>query len=898
MKCLECQHENVSDFPFCEVCLELLPSQSDTLAFDLSDYEGNTAEAPVEPSYQPFAWNPPGTTDTLIGREKAIEELLEGWDVVRKTWTGRIQLLVGESGMGKGRVGAAVGDEAKRREPDARVVRVECPQQGGAYRMWDAVLRQLFDIPPLADGDVAVGRIELGLIDYLPEQATQVASLVGQLVGYKTSQTEPLTGAAAVGPGSGALVRLLATMAYEPLIIVIDRANRSTRESMELAAVIEAALKGKPVMIVLVGSPELKAILPGWDRFPTTHLKSLKKADGVAMVRHFLSGLGGIPQDLVERIVERSSGNPSAIKSLIQYLREADGIRIQAGQWVLDEALCWELELPDDLEAVALARLNRLTAHERSILGHAAVVGKEFWLGCLMAMERQEMAIPNGYGSTVKDGLRGVIGKALEKLDAQRFVERRPTSIPGETAWAFRSDVHWRLAESIVPEASRPAQHAVVRQWLHLVDDSETASHLAELARHAELAGEEAKAAGYMWRAAGAEKAQLHPDEAFHLLQRAHTLAAADDQPTRLGIAFDLGDARADRGDTDGALVCYQEALHLAWQLVHRAKGAKALLRIGQVETGRGDFEAASRHFEGALRLYEAVDDSHGVAKTCIDLGRMLWLGGRLDEAEKSYRKSEELYTELSEVRGLATTADARASLCYDRGDLDLAQSHYERALKLRREAKDLRGVAATLNNLGAVFVGKKEPIKAIKGWKEALDIVRSIGFRRLEVALVANLGEGLMSLGRLDEAETLFSQAESFTSELDDPRSLADIALNRASVRMLKKDWPGANKALKTAKALANKLDLPRISAQVEREYGDYSAGQADRHPDQREKHTKKAARHFRKAIKIYSEAGYDLEAAASHEHLADLFEAASRKNEADAERSAAEALRAEHAP
>ena len=896
MKCPECNHDNVSDFPFCEGCLNLLPVRSGGgTAFDV-DYEPDAVVGRPEAARRPFPWNPESHTERLIGRGGALDELVDAWNTVRSTWTGRIQLLVGDVGMGKARVATTLADRARSLEALARVVQVECPRYGGPFRLWRTVVDALFDIPPHTATNVAVGRIALATREYLPDEADEVAHQVGYLVGYRRDEglTE-LERDAAIAAGSGALVRLLAAIAHEPLLVVIGRANRASEASLRLAATLEAALKGKPFMLVMVGSPELTTLLPGWKQFPVTQLLPLPAGPAEDLARMFFEGLE-ISPDLIGRLVERSGGNPSAMKSLIQYLREADGIRIVGGDWVLDDVLCWELELPEHLEGVLVARMNQMDEFDRAILGQAAVVGRECWLSTLVALGRRGIPQPGSPGATVVDDLPSRIAAALDRLDAQRFLERRDSSIPGEQAWSFRSDLHFEVASSLVPDATRPGMHDTVRQWMELVVGSDAPVHWAGLARHAALAGNNPLAARYKWRAGREALAQPNPAAALQLLQEANTLAARDDHPVRLGIAFDLGDVRMERGDLDGALASYQVGLHLAWQLRHRAKGAEAFVRVAQAKAASNEYADAAGLLENALRLYEQVDDHAGVATACLQLGKIYWLGGRLDEAQVSYRKSERLFDALDDRAGQAKTFNARAGLSYDRGDLNVAKADYERSLELRREGGDDRGVAETLNNMGAVWVGLGAHGKAIKAWKEALDLARRHGLRSLEATLVANLGEGLMSLGRLDEASALLDQAETFALEAGAHRSLTDIALNRASLRLEQRDWDGAEAALERARELADRMDLPRFIAQTERGRGALLAGRASGDSTNRDKLLKAAVKHYRKGAAIYSGAGYDLEEALTREKLASTLRSLGDEDAADREQEAALGLRAKH--
>ena len=155
MKCPACEHENISDFPFCENCLELLPARpGNELAFELDIASFEEPEENI--GWPPFPWNPRGLKNRLVGRDAALNELLAAWDTTVASWTGRLHLLVSEFGMGKSQLTSRLAREVIRREPMARVIRIRCPERGGPYRMWDAVMRALFEIPE-TDGPAEAG---------------------------------------------------------------------------------------------------------------------------------------------------------------------------------------------------------------------------------------------------------------------------------------------------------------------------------------------------------------------------------------------------------------------------------------------------------------------------------------------------------------------------------------------------------------------------------------------------------------------------------------------------------------------------------------------------------------------------------------------------------------------
>ncbi|MEZ4267438.1 MAG: tetratricopeptide repeat protein [Myxococcota bacterium] len=904
MNCPSCSHQNLSDFPFCEQCLALLPVRSGLGtrgAFELED-EQHSGGAPG-PAWPPFPWNPRDLENPLIGRDRAVRDLMTGFEEVISTWKARIHLLVSESGMGKSRVATAFIAAAREREPDVRVVRARCPARGGPFRMWDAIVRAALEVPGDADGVEAGARLMAAVREALPEDAADAVEIAGPIawlldweVDGKPAPGPGVDHEALVGRGTAALARLLAAISVaRPILIIVDHANSASARSLALAGAVEATVKSRPLMLVLTGSPELTDIIPGWERFPSTRLDALGSGDAEKMLACYLAGLGAVPKALTRRILDRAAGNPYALKSIVRYLREAGAVTAVDGRFTLDEGVAWDLDIPDNLEGVVLAQIGRMSAPVRQTLARAAVVGAEFWLGALVSLERLDADGDTEPGAIQADRVPAGIRESLETLAHLRFVERRTSRLHGEECWGFRSPVHWSVATSILPGTTQERYHRVLRQWLQVHAGARVDEHLVDLARHAEASGAPGDAARFLLRAAGRAATEHHHAEARRLLEEAQTLVEADDLETRLRLNLELGDALALAGDLDGAQERFQDLLTLAWRLRHRGHGAMALARLGRVESFRGELDRAYGHLLQALRLFQAVEDKLGTAQASLDMGRLFWLRGSFEQALRCYRKSEDVYRALRDRRGLADSLHSIGALHYDRGNLALADEYLSDALDLRRRLDDRAGIAKTLTTLGVVHLARDEAESAVTVWREALELAQERVDRATEATLADNLGETLASLGRHDEAREQLERAVTLSRHAEQPRILVDALRNLADLAARAGAHDEADAHLAEARTEAAGLGFPRLDALIDRTEGDLArarlAGGATADPDA----LARAESAYRRAIASFEEAGYALEAAISRENLAALLDAdPDRAAEAEAEREAALSMRA----
>lgn len=877
-----------------------------------------------------FPWNPRNLKDPIVGRDYAIEELEEGWRNVVGQWRSRIHLLVAEKGMGKARLASIFVNRTLLVTPETWVIRCKCPRYGSTYRLWDVILRTAFGISKSAD-DISAGEGLLEAVErYLPEEALEVTSLIAYLTHWEVpGRAEAHLQAdhdALVSRATGALARLFAAMSLErPMLVIVDNADRAS-ESLVVAGALETSLKHRPFMLLLLGSMNFVNILPGWDRFPATQLGALLPEDSRAMLRLFLAGLGEPPIAFEDQVVEKAGGSPQAIKAIVRYIRETGFIAPQKGGFKLKKEALAELDLPDDLESLLLARIGKLAPRDKEVLALAGVVGNAFWLGALVAIERREDNEVFEPGTLRQDERPERIRKVLQTLIKRRFIETRPSNIPGEESFAFLSDLHAEVATNLVPAVKRQQIHGIVEQWLLLNVSTDSDPYLEDLAHHAEHSGQVGRAARYLLRAAKVARLRLSPVDERRNLLSARALVTPEDAQTYYSVHFELGGAMQRVGDLALALESYQASLQIAWRMRNRTLGARSLTRIGEVESERGAYESSYAHFHRALQLHEAIGDTLGIGEVCNQLGRMYWLRGAFDNALRAYDRAEQIFEAQRHDEGVASTVHAVAAIYAERGDLSIAEERYQRALSLRRNTQDLNAIASTLNDLGCIWMMQGRTEASLPLWKEGVELAMACGERSTEATLRDSYGEGLLTLGRLDEAQEQLEQAVRLAETVGATRVHAYAALHLSHVCLAAKNWSCAGEALDTVQAV--RLDLPRLNALTLKTQADLAFGRLElpkpgektkKPPKKSTKEKKKGSATaaakpkkltkaqiksamgeiedlYRRAIDALEESGYDGDAAQAREDLARAFDQVSMKAKAKKERKAAEGLRELH--
>ncbi|NKE62108.1 tetratricopeptide repeat protein [Lentzea sp. PSKA42] len=230
-------------------------------------------------------------------------------------------------------------------------------------------------------------------------------------------------------------------------------------------------------------------------------------------------------------------------------------------------------------------------------------------------------------------------------------------------------------------------------------------------------------------------------------------------------LAFADGDDKASATIHKNLAVAYwltthfDEALQhneLALALFHRSgdlAGEGEMLNLrGLIEERRGRYHDAIKYLREALELRFATGERRGPAVTLQNLGNVLDMVGRYDEAIEHYQRALPIFRELGERRGVAIVLANTGMVQRRAGRYEEALESY-RAATTFTEATDHWVAGNTMNGMGTVLnrLGRNE--EALTHLLEALRLMRQVGDRACESAILNNLGVAHRALGSPDQA-------------------------------------------------------------------------------------------------------------------------------------------------
>lgn len=455
-----------------------------------------------------------GVQTPLIGRDSELRLCREAVDEVL-AGSGGILFVSGEAGIGKSRLVAEVRGliESATGSADRPAVWLEgrCVSYGESLPYWPFrdLIREWLGAGP----DQPELRVRVALRRYVErlfgERTVEIYPYLGAMLGLAL---EPETAArlAELSPEAlqyrtfevvGTLLRRLAQ--DRPVVVSIEDLHWGDATSIQL---IERLLPlTEEAAVLLAFTERLERDHPSWQvkelaerRFPHRTRALALEALSEHSDRELLGALVGsrtLPRELEARVLADAEGNPFYLEELIGSLVDAGALVREDDRWRFDHEVA--IELPETVEKVILARIDRLGPPVHEVLTVASVLGRTFGLPLLEG-------VAGGNGS-LRDAL-----SELQRLDLVREGRRWP-----QPEYRFKHALIQEAAYRTILTEQRTRLHRMAAEWLETRHYGNEEEVFGLLAHHWLAANDEDKAITYLTRAGDKARQEYALDEAI-----------------------------------------------------------------------------------------------------------------------------------------------------------------------------------------------------------------------------------------------------------------------------------------------------------------------------------------------------------------------------------------------
>lgn len=678
------------------------------------------------------------TSPGFVGRRRELQTLVDAFDAVAASRSPRLVSVIGSPGVGKTRL---VREFEARLHGRATIARAVCRARG---------VPTLAPIPELLDG--------LGSLDSLlavSDDAARVAEQVHELASGEIGSAEGMFWA----------VRRLIEQAAErgPVVVVIEDLHRAESLLLDLVEHLAYWIREQAVLVITTARPELRETRPSLTDARSGQvlvaLEGLDRDTTEQLVCELLD-TDRVPSALLGRLASSTQGNPLFVREMIRMLVDDDVLRLVDEEWALTVAP-EAIEVPPTIQSLLAARVDRLSADERTVLERASVVGAEVYRGALEDL--------------VPVQLRGRLDGVLESLRRKEFLEPSGSYWGDERVLRFQHALIRDAAYRRILREVRARLHERVARWL----DAKTggaADHDEAIGHHLEQAQADARTLGPLderSRAVAAEAAR-------RLAAAAERALGRDDLQTAASLA-------------ERAIACLD---------AEDPAGAEVLLTHCEALLGEGRVTDAAASIDQLGRL--AVDNPRLDAwTTCFAVQQASLVEARgLADAVPTLVAAAARLAELDDRAGEAKAHRVHASVLARLGQIGECEAALDRALSAARLAGDRHQITGVLSAAPVAALWGPSPVPRAGG--RCLDVIRLVrittGARAVEITSIRCQAVLEALRGRFDAARSMLGAARAMSVDLGLRHGLLEVELSAGLVELYAGDAATAEGHLRIA--------------------------------------------------------------------------------------------------
>ncbi|MBI3243398.1 MAG: AAA family ATPase [Chloroflexi bacterium] len=793
-----------------------------------------------------------GLNAPLIGRDKELQALGRVVDEVRQG-RGRIVCLVGEAGLGKSRLLSetrALWEAAVRStgQPaywnESRGVSYDTTRPYGQFQQ---ILRQsvgaLESDPPDAIHEKIARTLEA--LSAPPEQIQRTRRVLEVMLAVERGADRlPAEGEQLKRELFQVMLNAWRSWAADaPITFVFDDLHWADPASVELLQHLFQLVAEAPILFLCAFRPDHQAhSWPVKQKAETDYapyyteiaLSPLSTEDSGLLVNSLLA-ISDLPPKLRESILQKSEGNPFFVEEVVRMLIDSGAVVRDADaagrlHWrAATDVDALRLSIPGNLQALLLARIDRLEEETRRTLQLAAVIGRSFYYRVLKLI------------SEAADELDKQLG-ALQKAELIREAASQP-----EIEYIFRHALTQEAAYSSILLKRRREFHRRVGETLEQLFGDRLEEYASLLAHHFYEAGDGRAQKYYTLAGEAAARLYANAEAAAHYtraLEVAKRGEASTEQLSRLylsrGGALELNTMyvealadydemekvaaeRNDRQMVFAALMArakllatpnpvqnpelartvLEQALVLARDLNDRAAECRVLWNLMLVIVwGGGDQEQAAAYGEGSLALARELNMREQLAFTLNDLTYPYLALGQRGRAHELVTEAISLWRELGTRPMLADSLSLSIHFYILSGHYDQAVAAADEAMSISRAIDNQWGQASSRVYISYVYLDRGETDQAMQIMQEAMRLGEQTGLLFASIIPATDLAWVHASLGAVEQGLALARRAQALEEKVQLPflRAYPFVALAR--LRLTQGDLAAAEAALRDLKS------------------------------------------------------------------------------------------------
>jgi class 3 adenylate cyclase/tetratricopeptide (TPR) repeat protein len=654
----------------------------------------------------------------FVGRQGELARLSE---CLQKASEGQGQVvgIVGEPGVGKSRLVHEF--TASLPEGDCTVLRGGCYHYGDAipYLPVLEVLKDYFSTEDCDDQDSIREKIETavkladadGKLEGILPPLHELFSLPMEDDSYL--ELEPLQRRERV---FAAVRQLLTTESQKcPLVLVVEDLHWIDRTSEEFLASLIDGITNSHILLILLYRPEYTSPWTSKSYYNQISLDQLPEKTSEELISSILSE-GAVSPEITGLIVGKASGNPLFIEELTHGLLENGSITKENERYALSGSPS-QIEVPDTIQGIIAARLDRLQEDLKRLMQAASVIGREFAYRLLEAITQMQMELQS----------------SLAELQGLEFIYEK--SLFPELEYIFKHALTQEVAYNSLLKKKRRELHGSIGNAIEALYPDRLEEHYEMLAYHyarsddtdkaihyLKLSGDKAAGSYSNWEAVSFYTEALkiydslseseewarekiafcfaiykqltflnYPEGSLEILQKAEALAKElDDEQSLIRVYRRLANYHTLTGNNFLGMEYSEKCIEVAETIGAVDSMAQSANAVSSVHFAAGDMSKVADTTQRALRIIQEEHREKDLTRGGFNLFSQLsgWCGlalgwlGRFEEGREVLRIGLETAREVNDVYGMGFIEICHYPVCGLSGDGHSSVKHAQKAIE------------------------------------------------------------------------------------------------------------------------------------------------------------------------------------------------------------------------
>jgi predicted ATPase len=566
-----------------------------------------------------------------------------------------------------------------------------------------------------------------------------------------------------------------------PLILTVEDLHWIDTTSQEFLDYLIGSLPTARILLVLLYRPEYTHQWGSKSYYGKIGLDQLSTKTSAELVQTILEG-GDVAPEIGGLILGRAGGNPLFVEELTHSLLENGSIQKQDQRFVLTRKSS-EIEVPDTIQGIIAARMDRVEDNLKRIMQVASVIGREFAYRILATIT----------------GMKEELKASLLNLQGLEFIYEK--QLFPELEYIFKHALTQEVAYNSLLLNRRKEIHEKIGRAIEQLYAERLEEYYELLSYHYTRSENRDKAVDYL--ALGSQKAAkaygmedamacfehamellnampdtkknrerrisllvnqgtvfyglLRLQDFYGLMTEYESLVARIDNPGLEGAFYThFGHCDSAIGNFDRAIETVTGALELCEAAGNAAEAAHAYSVLAFSHLFKGDFERALALKKDILRKMEECFNLGSYVQALCWASTACTFLGRYDEAVEEAQKALIIAQEHSD-NSLISFAAYFISIAYSaKGDLDRAFEYAE--LADQRAPTPLDESTAQFA-FALAWLGAGEPGKAIGFFEPFVQVVQSGHFGIGEIIGIGSLAGAYFLAGDYNQARRTAEQ-------------------------------------------------------------------------------------------------------------------------------------------